>query len=38
MQDLGPGDGPGVQQVVEYEYTLVPDDDGWAVYDLVSVE
>ncbi|HAM13667.1 MAG: hypothetical protein DSY74_05125 [Actinobacteria bacterium] len=29
---------PGVQQVVEYEYTLVPDDDGWAVYDLVSVE
>lgn len=29
---------PGVREVVEYEYTLVPDDDGWAVYDLVSVE
>lgn len=29
---------PAVREVVEYEYTLVPDDDGWAVYDLVSVE
>lgn len=29
---------PGVREVVEYEYTMVPDDDGWAVYDLVSIE
>lgn len=29
---------PGVKEVVEYEYTLVPDDDGWAIYDLVSIE
>lgn len=29
---------PAERQVVEYEYTLVPDGDGWALDDLVSVE
>ncbi|GAA1699658.1 hypothetical protein GCM10009808_16580 [Microbacterium sediminicola] len=29
---------PPIEEFVIYEYTLVPDDNGWAIYDLVSAQ